>query len=242
MYKVILFDLDDTLIYFDDYWEESVKETFRQHHATKDLDCDALFKVYCEKDQYFGQKYIRQEISIQQFRNYSLMETLKQFGLSLSYENADALGDRCRSISRTKIKPNPTTLQTLEVLLQKYRLGIVTNGTTVWQHDKIEALGIKHLFANDSIFISEKIGIEKPMPGIYLAALEHFRVLPHETVFIGDSWQNDVLGPNRVGIPSIWFNRMDHPVPKNANLVAVIKEIHDLLDILIKNNYLEDSI
>jgi HAD superfamily hydrolase (TIGR01509 family) len=233
MYKVILFDLDDTLIYFDDYWEESVKETFCQHVATMGLECNSLFEVYKEKDLFLEQKYLKQEISIQQYRNYRIMESLNHFEISISYETANDFEEMYRTISKTKMKARPQVLRTLEALSEKYSLGIVTNGTADWQHDKIDALGIKHLFGDKAILISEQIGVEKPSPGIYRKALEYFRVPPQEVLFVGDSWQNDVLGPHQEGIHTIWLNRKDKPIPTGANPTSIIREMEKLIGLLL---------
>jgi FMN phosphatase YigB (HAD superfamily) len=65
-YKVILFDLDDTLIHFDDYWKLSLLETFRQHDSTKDIGQDKLFEVYWKYNGIFEVEYHNHEISLQQ--------------------------------------------------------------------------------------------------------------------------------------------------------------------------------
>ncbi|RAV14885.1 hypothetical protein DQG23_31130 [Paenibacillus contaminans] len=36
--KLVLFDLDDTLLHFDDYWENSVKDAFRNHFFTSEMN------------------------------------------------------------------------------------------------------------------------------------------------------------------------------------------------------------
>jgi FMN phosphatase YigB (HAD superfamily) len=40
--KLIFFDLDDTLIHFEDYWKLSLKETFRRYEFLKDLNPEKL--------------------------------------------------------------------------------------------------------------------------------------------------------------------------------------------------------
>jgi FMN phosphatase YigB (HAD superfamily) len=62
--KLILFDLDDTLVHFDDYWSQSLKEAFRQHPATRDLDAEALFEVVWNHNAVFQAKYHQMEITL----------------------------------------------------------------------------------------------------------------------------------------------------------------------------------
>lgn len=41
--KLILFDLDDTLIHFEDYWKPSLLEAFRKHESSKEFNTNQLF-------------------------------------------------------------------------------------------------------------------------------------------------------------------------------------------------------
>ena len=59
----------------------------------------------------------------------------------------------------------------------------------------------------DTYTISEEVGAAKPDPRIFHVALERAGVYADESVFIGDSWSNDVLGAQAVGIRPIWLNR-----------------------------------
>ncbi|UUZ84045.1 HAD hydrolase-like protein [Paenibacillus sp. P26] len=79
------------------------------------------------------------------------MEAVEHFGKSISYETADNFEEMFRSISKSRMKINLQVSETLETLRGMYRMGIVTNGTTARQYDKIEALGIKHLFPSEVV-------------------------------------------------------------------------------------------
>ncbi|WP_168123018.1 hypothetical protein [Paenibacillus sp. HB172176] len=49
--KVLLFDLDDTLLYFHEYWKDSMLETFRRHHLTREFQKAELFSALWEHNQ-----------------------------------------------------------------------------------------------------------------------------------------------------------------------------------------------
>jgi HAD superfamily hydrolase (TIGR01509 family) len=232
-YKVLLFDLDDTLIHFEDYWKVSLLETFRQHHSTKEYDIDLLFDVYWRQNGVFEEMYHKQVITLQQFRNYRLIHALAEFNKEINEAIANDFNNLHKEVSKTFMKANPNLVELLLDLQQKYMLGIVTNGIANWQYDKLEAMGIRSLFPTGSVIISDEVGFEKPNPEIYYKALEYFRSSPDDVVFIGDSWKNDIEGPGNVGISSIWLNKKDEEIQENSKLIGVIKDILEIKEYLV---------
>lgn len=227
-YKIILFDLDDTLIHFEDYWQDSLIETFRRHKSTRDFDVDSLLEVLLSHNSIFEVMYHNQEITIDQFRNFRLIHSLAEFDSNIDEETAIDFNMLHKSMSKLFMKSDPILKEFLLDLKRSYLLGIVTNGTTIWQQDKIDAMGIRSLFASDAIIISEEVGFDKPSPEIYHKALSIFHVVAEETLFVGDSWANDIEGPGNVGIRSIWFNKKREERRKHPKLLGEISELQEL--------------
>ncbi|CAG7642387.1 HAD family hydrolase [Paenibacillus allorhizosphaerae] len=226
--KVVVFDLDDTLIHFDDYWEESLLETLRRHPATKEYDPKRLFGVLSEMNQIFEDQYHRQQITLRQFRNYRLMHAMSRVGEEMAEQTAEHFNMLHMDISKRYMKASPELLELLKELHGTYKLGIVTNGTSRWQRDKLEALGIQTLFEPGAVFISDEVGFEKPSSEIYRKALHYFGVKPEEVLFVGDSWNNDVIGPMRAGMRSIWYNKKMASVPEGATPFGMISDMAEL--------------
>ena len=90
------------------------------------------------------------------------------------------------------------TVEVLSWLRNSYRLAIVSNG--VFQRETCRTLGVEHYF--ESIIGSWHVGLRKPMPEIFNLALSDLGLRPEETIMIGDSWENDVVGGNDAGIRS----------------------------------------
>ncbi len=110
------------------------------------------------------------------------------------------------------------------------KIGVVTNGSTMMQNAKIDALKIRPLLS--CIIVSETVGFKKPDARIYQIALEQMKIPPFETVFIGDNPMNDVIAPAQLGIKSIWLRDIfdwptNHPAPRYA--IASLSELHDLI-------------
>jgi FMN phosphatase YigB (HAD superfamily) len=72
---------------------------------------------------------------------------------------------------------------------------------------------------------SAQLGLRKPHPLVYLKALDRARA--SRAVFVGDSIENDVLGPLSVGIPAI------HVARSGVMLKRSVSSLSDALDIIL---------
>lgn len=84
--------------------------------------------------------------------------------------------------------------------LQKYgvRMGLITDGRSVTQRRKIEALGLKRYVPDENIIISEESGYDKNSPDNFIAMVRRY---PEASGFyyIGDNERKDFLQPNLLG-------------------------------------------
>ena len=83
------------------------------------------------------------------------------------------------------------------------RIGVVTNGPTKSQRRKIELLGLSDRIS--ALLISEELGIAKPDPRIFHAALAQLAVEPAQCAFVGDNPEKDVLAATALGMRAIWL-------------------------------------
>lgn len=97
-----------------------------------------------------------------------------------------------------------------------YRLGVVTNGRDSFQRSKIASLGIEPYF--DVILTSGELGIKKPDPRIFRAALSALQAEPADTVFCGDSLEADMIPANALGMTTFWKTERVEPLPASVDL------------------------
>ena len=57
----------------------------------------------------------------------------------------------------------------------------------------------------DSVTTSDAVGVGKPNPKIFEAALSTVGCRAAEAIYIGDSFERDVLGAKKAGMTSIWY-------------------------------------
>lgn len=108
-----------------------------------------------------------------------------------------------------------------------YLLGVVTN-TYISTEEKREwcrQVGVDDIW--DSFATSCEIGIVKPNPGIYLAALDPLGILPSESAFVGHN-PGELEGARALGMVTIAFN---HPAEMRSADYE-IKHFPELIDIV----------
>jgi len=80
-----------------------------------------------------------------------------------------------------------------------YKTGLVTDGRSITQRNKIKALGLEEYF--DLVIISEEFGSEKPCKNNYRVFEEKIKCSGF--VYIGDNPQKDFLAPNKLNWTTI---------------------------------------
>jgi putative hydrolase of the HAD superfamily len=127
----------------------------------------------------------------------------------------------------------PGTLNLLSELRKDYTIGIISNNLLDEQLKKMRRLGISEYI--DLFAISEEVGAAKPDPKIFKVALDRAEAKAGESVFIGDSWNTDVLGALHSGIRPIWLNRTGAISPDSRIQEISSLEEQDLILSYIRN-------
>lgn len=105
------------------------------------------------------------------------------------------------------------------------KMGVCTDLTAHIQHRKLRKLGLSDIVR--ALVTSEEVGVEKPGEAIYRMMLEKLHVLPQEAVFVGDSLEKDVVGPERTGMRAIWFQGKDDGVHRTAGSLEDVRRMLD---------------
>ena len=104
------------------------------------------------------------------------------------------------------------------------RVGLITNGASDLQRDKLAACALAERF--DPVLISAEVGVAKPSAEIFHEALERCGVAAGEALYVGDSPDKDVAGARSAGLAAAWVNRTEAPFP--PGLPEPTWEIRDL--------------
>ena len=120
-------------------------------------------------------------------------------------------------------------------------LGVITDGLTVKQAEKLVRLKVLPYLTPNAIFISDQIGIGKPNVKLYLRACNDLNVRPAECMYVGDNPINDIDPPNKIGMVTVRNMRSSRYLHIKGETEPDY-EIHnfwDLLDILREDFGLE---
>ena len=123
-------------------------------------------------------------------------------------------------------------VELLDALYGRYRLFLVSNGTYSVQQGRLSSAGIAGYFEN--IFISEKIGANKPDQAFFERCFEQIPGFDRERcLLIGDSLTSDIRGGMNAGVRTCWFNLRGNPERKDIvpdYRISALSELPELLE------------
>jgi putative hydrolase of the HAD superfamily len=213
--KAVVFDVDNTLIdrriafkRLCDYLIDKYSPLYPYEGTREDL---IQYLIEIDGDGYGGL--------------HNFIPKLKNWKLPLTTE--DFIKERNAVFGKLSV-PMPELYEVLNYLKTKYKLGIITNGYSSVQRDKIETVGITGYF--DDIIVSGEEDFAKPDPRIFRLSCRNLGVQPKETVFVGDYYPNDIVGAISAKIMPIWIT--DNPDEHKEFDGIRIKELKELLKLL----------
>lgn len=122
-------------------------------------------------------------------------------------------------------------LPILNALHGKVKLGLITNGLSCLQHEKIDGSGLAPFF--DAMVVAGDIGLAKPDPRIFHALLDQLQTQPDQALMIGNSVTSDIGGAQAVGLKAILIHRGEiHGADETIQPDLVIDNLMALMDYL----------
>ena len=177
--RVVVFDLDDTLYKEQDYLRSAYREIAARIESQYGLEgiYDQMLKWWQEGENVF-----------QRLVSYCPQFTVNDL-LAIYRSHVPA------------IRLDEETRHLLDDLHQHAVLGLITDGRSLTQRHKIEALGLSAYMDDADILISEETGFEKPSEEPF----RHFMAcyLSCTYYYIGDNPAKDFVAPNLLGWTSI---------------------------------------
>jgi putative hydrolase of the HAD superfamily len=102
------------------------------------------------------------------------------------------------------------------------RLAVVSNWD-VSLHDVLERTGVRPLV--DAVVVSAELGVAKPDPAIFHAALQRLGASADGAVHVGDSLEHDVAGARAAGIDAVLVARNGAVAPAGVRAVRSLAEL-----------------
>lgn len=220
MIKVLLWDIDGTILNFLAAEKEAMKKCFEV--CGLGVCTDEMIERYSKINKKYWEMLERGELTKAEVLIGRFQEFFESEGIvtdcasQFNQEYQVRLGDTiCFHDDAYEL------LKSFRGTVKQYA---VTNGTKVAQDKKLNLSGLREIF--DDVFISEELGVEKPGIGFFEKVWDRIgRYKSDEVMIIGDSLTSDMRGGNNAGILCCWYN------PKkvvNDKGVRIDYEIDDL--------------
>lgn len=212
---ILIFDLDDTLYKEIDYLKSAYKEISLVISNKINRSKDAIFNEMIES--YFNGLNVFETI----LDKYQIKDIMIK-DLIFMYRN-----------HKPKIYLNENTNKVLLELKKKvFKTGLITDGRSMQQRNKISALGLSDYF--DEIIISDEFGSEKP-------DIKNFKYFINKYgedknyLYVGDNVKKDFITPNKMGWNTICLIDNGNNIHKqDFNIEIILRPkfvIKDLIEI-----------
>ncbi len=233
--KAILFDLDDTLL---DMWT-AMQSSWEEICAdlAPGLGCaagDLRETIRRESALFWADEEAVGEYRVKPLESRTIVVRLSLLSMGLDDSDAEEIAGRSLRGYLERVAPFPDAIKTLEALRsQGFRLGMVTNGSSDTQREKIGRWHLEPYF--DEIVIESEFGKGKPDPGVFRQALAGTGAAPGEAWMVGDNLYADIGGARSVGVHSVWIHRErlefpDDPPAHPHRRIGHFDELHAALD------------
>ena len=223
-YKAVLFDIDDTLMDFQQGNRNAVNRLMDElgyHHPDRYEQYEAINrKCWAELEAgQLSQGQLRMARFVRFFDRYPVPGDPK------------AAADRFVQLLGAQSILLPHALETVERIAARLPVAVVTNGMTYIQRNRLALSPLRDLVSE--VVISEEAGVSKPRPGIFLLALERLGVRPREALMVGDGVNSDIRGANAAGIDACWYNPSGAALPEGVHAEYVIADIRQCAEIAL---------
>jgi len=198
MVQAVVFDWFGTLAQWPDGPASNYESIFLSHGHR--IDPDVFERYHARWDGIDHAEHSTSRVAYLEWTRLRLSELAEACGVPEGQRSAlvDAI------IDLDSQGPMVTFPETLAVLGELRRRGVAVGVCSNWGWDldvALESTGVAPFV--DVPVTSARAGWRKPHPAIYEFMVSALDVAPSETVFVGDSWEPDVLGPISAGMTSV---------------------------------------
>ena len=207
----VLFDLDDTLLDYER--SEAAAVVAAVEDVGLDADADVV-ATYREITAHHWRLREAGETTPQRLRVERWRDVLDALGVT-TVVDLEALSARYVTHLAAGAHLIPGAREVVVELARTHGIAYVTNGLSDVQRPRLAASGLDVLA--EAVLISDEVGVAKPSPAIFDAALVAMGEPQRDRVtVVGDSLTADVAGAAAAGLRSVWYAPQQPPAPAAA--------------------------
>lgn len=231
MIKVVLFDIDNTLLSFSGYVKEAMREGFSRFSLTP--YSDAMFPVFERINNALWQQLEQGTLTFEEL-------TARRWNLIFQALGIDFDGTVFEAYFRERLfysaVPEDGAADLLEYLHRKYTLCVASNGPYEQQMNRLRVGKMDHYFSY--FFISSQIGAQKPGKAFFDYCFNVLRgsafpgLTPEEAMIIGDSVSSDISGGSDYGLRTCLYQKNPVPSFDTSGADYVVSSLAEIKNIL----------
>ena len=239
-YTCLLMDVDNTLLDFDSAERQALADTMAHY----ELPCDAAAcDTYHQVNGKLWQSLAKGELSRSKLFAVRFARFLQAMGLP---DNGKSREMNDFYEEQLSLHPDtiPGALTALDELAEVATLAAVSNGSARVQAARIHDSGIGKFL--DGVYISEKVGVNKPSAKMFDYALRDLGITDRSRVLVvGDDLNADIKGGRNAGLDTCWVNfsgaenttgiEPKHTVTSFEELYRIVMEPEELENVGIRN-------
>ena len=226
-YHCLLLDVDGTLLDFGAAERKAFRETMEQFGLPATQEVEETYHTInqglwaaLEKGQ-----IKREKLVVRRFEE--LLKALDHTG--------DAAAMNTYYLDRLSEHPDllPGALEAVRELAEVATLAVVTNGVAHVQEKRLRDSGLSVYM--DGVFISERVGAEKPSRRFFETALRSLGIENRGKVLVvGDSLTADVKGGQNAGLDTCWTNWRGEEAPAENGPTHVVRSWEELYALVME--------
>lgn len=230
MMKAIVFDVDDTVYDQQEIFAKACRDAFGE---LREIPVTDLFKASRYYSDECFEAVERGEMTKEEMYIYRIKRTVEHFGQTITDEQANKYQERYVYYG-SNMEVTEGMKKILAYCSEHMKTGVITNGPSAHQWRKIKTLNLEQWVKKENIFVSGDVGANKPDKEIFEYAVKKMQLSEDDDiVYVGDSYEKDILGATNAGWKAIWLDRRGREVPddfpEHAELVRSEEELFQLI-------------
>ena len=225
MFEFLFLDLDDTILDFQKAEHIALSKTLRSFGLEP---TEGVLKRYNLINKAHWEALERKELTREQVKVGRFQVLFREYGLQV---DSQVCAQRYMENLAQGHYFLPGAEAAVARLSEKYKLYLVSNGTTDVQMSRLDSAGIGRYF--QEIFISQEMGADKPDQVFFdrcFARIPGFD--KQKAMIVGDSLTSDILGGRNAGITTCWVNSKQKPAREDIPADYQIKALSELEQLL----------
>lgn len=227
MIKVIFIDIDNTLLSFDEYVKQAMREGFEKFGLGEYRG--EMFGVFLGINAKLWRAIEKKEITFEELGQIRWNMVFEKLGIDF---DGVVFEDYFRARLRESAIPVDGAYEMLDYLSSKYTLCAASNGPSCQQVNRLKLGNMLHYF--EAVYVSEDVGASKPSEKFFEYAFNDLesktceKIKPGEALIIGDSITADMVGGAQYGLKTCWYNRHKAQLPKKVELDFVVERLNEI--------------